>query len=59
MVVEYDSLKETLEKKSKRVNTKLTEKERFFISKYTAINGPGVSVRKFRKFHPHLKFGES
>ena len=54
----HDSLKKTLEKKLKRVN-KFTEKERFLIGKYTAINGPGVTVRKFRKSHPYLKFGES
>ena len=58
-VIEYDSLKETLEKKSKRVNIKFTEKERFLIGKYTTINGPGAAVRKFRKSHTHLKFGES
>ena len=58
-VIEYDSLKGTLEKKSKRVNTKFTEKERFLIGKYTTINGPGAAVRKFRKSHTHLKFGES
>ena len=46
-------------KKSKRVNIKFTEKERFLIGKYTAINGLGSAVRKFRKSHPHLKFGES
>ena len=43
-VIEYDSLKGTLEKKSKRVNTKFTEKERFLIGKYTTINGPGTAV---------------
>ena len=48
-----------MEKKSKSVNTKFTKKERFLIGKYTAINGPGAAVRKFRKFYPHLKFGEN
>ena len=38
---------------------KFREKESFLIGKYTAINGPGAAVRKFRKSHPHLKFGES
>ena len=52
----YDSLKETLGKKSKRVNTTFTKKE---FSYWHAINGPGAAVRKFRKSHPHLKFGES
>ena len=40
-------------------NTKFTEKERFLIGKYTAINGPSTTVRKFQTSHPHLKFGES
>ena len=57
-VIDY-SLKETLEKKSKRVNTNFAGKERFLIGKYTAMNGPGAAVRKFRNFHPHLKLGES
>ena len=58
-VIKFDSLKKTLVKKSRRVNTKFREKESFLIGKYTAINGPGAAVRKFRKSHPHLKFGES
>ena len=58
-VIKFDSLKKTLVKKSRRVNTKFMEKESFLIGKYTAINGPGAAVRKFRKSHPHLKFGES
>ena len=58
-VIECNSLKKTLEKKSGRVDTKFTEKERFLIGKYTAVNGPDAAVRKFRKPHPHLKFGES
>ena len=44
---------------SKRVNTKFTEKERFLIGKYTAINGLIAAGRKFRKSHPHQKFGEN
>ena len=48
-----------MEKKSKKVNTKFTEKERFLIGKYAAINGPSAAVRKFRKSLSHLKFGES
>ena len=52
-VIEYVSLKETVGKMSKRVNTKFTEKERFLIGKYTAINGLSAAVRKFRKSHPH------
>ena len=38
-----------MEKKSKRVNTKFMEKEHFLIGKYTAINGPGAAVRRFKK----------
>ena len=34
------------------------EKERFLIGKYTAINDPNAAVKKFKKSHPHLKFGE-
>ena len=58
-VIGYDGLKEILEKKSKRVNNKFTEKQRFLIGNYTAINGPGAAVRTFRKSHPCLKFEES
>ena len=38
---------------------KFTVKERFLNGKYTAKNGPGAAVRKSKKSHPHLKFGES
>ena len=58
-VTENDSFKETLKKKSKRVNAEFTEKEHFLIGKYTALNGSGAALGQFRKFHPHLKFGES
>ena len=58
-VIKFDSLKKTLVKKSRRVNTKFREKESFLIGKYTAISSPGAAARKFRKSHPHLKFGES
>ena len=57
-VIENDSLKETLKKKSKRVNAEFMEKEHFLIGKYVAINRSGAVLRQFRKFHPHLKFGE-
>ena len=58
-VIEYDSLKETLEKKLKNVNTKFTDNECFLIGKYTAINVPGAAVQKIRESHPRLKFRES
>ena len=41
---EKEVAKKTLEKMSERVNTKFTEKERFFIAKYTAINGLSAAV---------------
>ena len=59
VVIEYDSLKETLEKSRKGVNTKFTGNKRSFIGKYTTINVRGAAVRKFRKSYPHLKFEES
>ena len=58
-VIEYDSLKETLEKKLKNVNTKFTDNECFLIGKYTAIDVPGAAVQKIRESHPRLKFRES
>ena len=44
--IEYHILKETLEKMSKGVNTKFTEKERFLIGIHTAVNGRGAAVRE-------------
>ena len=36
-----------------------TDNERFLIGKYAAIHGPIAAVKKFKKSHPHLKFGEN
>ena len=36
-----------------------TDIERFLIGKYASVYGPTKAVRKFKKAHPHLKFGES
>ena len=33
--------------------------ERFLIGKYASVYRPTKAVRKFKKAHPHLKFGES
>ena len=33
--------------------------ERYLIGKYAAIHGATTVVKKFKKSHPHLKFGES
>ena len=43
----------------KRKNCWFTDNERFLIGKYAAIEGPITAVKKFKKFHQHLKFGES
>ena len=56
--MEYEGIKTSFNMPRKS-NTKFTEKERFLIGKYTAINGPSAAVRKFQTSHPHLKFGES
>ena len=42
-----------------RKNSKYTERERYFIGLYAAINGAAAVVRKFKKSYPHLNFGES
>ena len=31
----------------------------FLIEKYASVYGPTKALRKFKKIHPHLKFGES
>ena len=46
-------------KSRKELIGKFAEKERFLNGKYTTINGPGAAVKKSKKSHPHLKFGES
>ena len=58
--LDYATVKTFLQQpKKKRVNSKFTENERYLIGKYTAINGPSAAVKKFKKSHSHLKFGES
>ena len=57
-VLEYEGIKTSF-KMPRKSNTKFTEKERFLIGKYTAINGPSAAVGKFQTSHPHLKFGKS
>ena len=47
------------ENKKKRKNIKFTDGERYLIGEYTAIHGPSATVKKFKKFHPHLTLGES
>ena len=36
-----------------------TDNERFLIGKYASVYGPTKAVQKFRKTHPHLKFGKN
>ena len=43
----------------KRKNCRFTDNERYLIGKYAAIHGPIATVKKFKRSHPHLKFGES
>ena len=45
--------------KGRRSYNSFTDKELFLIGKYASVYGPTKSVRKFKKTHPHLKFGES
>jgi len=57
--VEHQNVKESLKNMKKKGYAKFTENERFLIGKYAAIHGPTAAVRKFKKTHPHLDFGES
>lgn len=59
--MEYDAVVSTVQRnvKKKRQNCKFTDEERYLIGKYTSIHGPTAAVRKFKRSHPHLKFGES
>ena len=43
----------------KRKNCRFTDNERYLIGKYVAIHGPIATVKKFKRSHPRLKFGES
>ena len=47
------------ESKWKRKNTSFTLAERFEIGEYKAVYGPTAAVRKFKRTHPYLSFGES
>ena len=44
--------------KEKRKNEKFSYEERYFNGKYASVHGPCVTVKKFRKPHPHLSFDE-
>lgn len=57
--VKYQPIKHNIRNIKKTGYTKFTDKERFLIGKYAAINGPIAAVRKFKTSHPHLDFGES
>ena len=60
--MEYDTVVTSIReqtKKQKRKNSRLTDSERYLIAKYAAIHGATAAVKKFKKSHPHLKFGES
>ena len=58
--MDYAAIKTAVQKpKKKRLNSKYSERERYFIGKYAAINGATAVVRKFKKSYPHLNFGES
>ena len=48
---------ESIDKKQN--NRRFTDNERYLIAKYAAIYGPIATVKKFKRSHPHLKFGES
>ena len=48
---------ESIDKKQN--NCRFTDNERYLIAKYAAIYGPIATVKKFKRSHPHLKFGES
>ena len=59
-VIEYSEVVPALnEKKPSKKRVQFTEKERFEIGKYAAVNGTTNAVKQFKKSHPHLTFGES
>ena len=61
-VLDYNAVRDAMEKQSKtkkRKNCSFTDEERFKIGEYTSVHGPAAAVKKFKKTHPHLKFGES
>ena len=45
--------------KDKRSYSSFNDNERFLVGKYASVCDPKKAVRKFKKTHPHLKFGES
>ena len=60
--MEYDTVVTSIRektKKQKRKNSRFTDSDRYPIGKYAAIYGATAAVKKFKKSHPHLKFGES
>ena len=50
---------EKVSKKNKRKNTTFSDEERYLIGQYASVHGPTAAVKKFKKTHPHLNFGES
>lgn len=49
-----------IQKRSKkRKKCRLTDSERYVIGKYAAIHEPIAAVKKVKKSHPHLVFGQS
>ena len=50
---------EALTKKKKRKSSTSLDGVCYQIGQYVSIDGPTVAVKKFKKTHPHLKFGES
>ena len=61
-VLDYNAVRTSLQKetlKKKRKNSWFSDEERYQIGKYASIYGPTAAVKKFKKSHPHLKFGES
>ena len=61
-VVDHDAVRSSLEaltkKKSEKNNT-FSDEERYQIGQYASVHGPTAAVEKFKKTHPHLKFGET
>ena len=61
-VLDYNAVRTSLQKetlKKKRKNSWFSYEERYQIGKYASIYAPTAVVKKFKKSHPHLKFGES
>ena len=60
-VLDYDAVSTALQQssKKKRKNDKFSGEEWYLIGKYAFVDGPGATVKKFRKSHSHLNLGES